>query len=134
MPVEFESYDPSRGRLDLSEGTNARAILVFLAEHHDLGFTPKEIQEATGIPRGSVGPTLRRLAEHGLVRHKGGYWAAAAEDRFGAIVGVALSLEAVEERMGGDWYGQNPHWADDLPDLGERGDGTECTPETSDDP
>lgn len=120
MPVEFESYDPSRGRLNVSEGTNAGKILAFLAENPDLGFTPREIHESTEVARGSVGPTLRRLAEHGLVRHKGDYWAAAAEDRLAAIAGTALSMDAVDERLGDDWYGQNPDWADDLPDLGER--------------
>ena len=120
MPVDFEAYDPSRGRLDLDEGTNAHRILSFLVDHADLGFTPKEIHEATGVARGSVGPTLRRLAEHGVVRHKGEYWAAVADDRLAAIAGVALSLDAVEERLGDDWFGRNPDWADDLPDLGER--------------
>lgn len=120
MPVEFGSYEPSRGRLDLSEGTNAGTILAFLADHPGLGFSPKEIHEATGVARGSVGPTLRRLAEHGLVDHKGDYWAVADDDRLARIVGVALSMDAVEERLGDDWYGRNPDWADDLPDLGER--------------
>lgn len=120
MPVDFEAYDPSQGRLDLAEGTNARRILSFLAEHAGIGFTPKEINEATGVPRGSVGPTLRRLAEHGFVRHKGEYWAAVDDDRLAAIASVALSMDSVEERLGDDWYGRNPDWADGLPDLGER--------------
>lgn len=120
MPVEFGSYDPAQGRLDLSEGTNARTVLAFLADHPGVGFTPKEIHEATGVVRGSVGPTLRRLARHGLVEHKGDYWAVADDDRLAAITGVALSMDAVEGRSGTDWYGRNPDWADDLPDLGER--------------
>ena len=122
MPVDFDAYDPGQGRMDLAEGTNARRILAFLAGHPDVGFTPKEIHEATGVARGSVGPTLRRLAEHGLVRHKGDYWATADDDRLAAISSVALSMDAVRERFGDDWYGQNPDWADDLPDLGERED------------
>lgn len=125
MPVDFEAYDPSQGRLDLAEGTNAHRILSFLSEHSGLGFTPKEISEATGVARGSVGPTLRRLAEHGFVRHKGEYWAAVDDDRLAAIVGVALSMDAIEARLGDDWFGRNPDWADDLPDLGERDDGSE---------
>jgi len=123
MPVDFEAYDPSQGRMDLAEGTNARRVLAFLAGHPDVGFTPKEIHEATGVARGSVGPTLRRLAEHGLVRHKGDYWAATEDDRLAAIASVALSMDAVRERFDDDWYGRNPDWADDLPDIGERGDG-----------
>ena len=122
MPVEFDAYDPSQGRVDLGEGTNAHRILSFLFEHAGLGFTPKEIHESTGVARGSVGPTLRRLAEHGLVRHKGVYWSAVDDDRLAAIASVALSMDAVEERFGEDGYGRDPDWADDLPDLGERGD------------
>ena len=114
MPVEFERHDPDRGRIDLSEGTNAHTILSFLAEHPDLGFTPKEIHERTDVPRGSVGTTLSRLERHGLVRHRGEYWAVAADDRVGSVVGMALSMEATDRD---DWYTSNPGWADDLPDL-----------------
>ena len=120
MPVDFESYDPSRGRIDLDEGTNAHRILTFLVDHAGVGFTPKEIHRATGVARGSVGPSLRRLAEHGFVRHKGEYWAAADDDRLASLASVALSIDAVEGRYGADWYGRTPDWADDLPDLGER--------------
>lgn len=119
MPVEFEAYDPSQGRLDLTEGTNAYAILAFLAEHPDLGFTPKEISEGTAVARGSVGPTLRRLSDHGLVRNKGDYWSV-VDDRLSAIASVVLSMDAVDANLGDDWYSRNPTWADDLPDLGER--------------
>lgn len=73
------------------------------------------------MARGSVGPTLRRLAEHGLVEHKGEYWAA-SEERLAAVAGVALSMDAIEDRHGDDWFGRNPEWADELPDLGERND------------
>lgn len=127
MPVDFEAYDPSLGRIDLAKGTNARAILAFLIEHAGVGFTPREIHEATGVARGSVGPTLDRLAEHGLVRHKGEYWAAPSDDRLAAAVSIALSMDTVRERFGDDWYGRHPDWADDLPDLGERGE--DPTPE-----
>ena len=120
MPVDFEAYDPNQGRMDLAEGTNARRILSFLVGHPDVGFTPKEVHEATGVARGSVGPTLRRLAEQGMVRHKGDYWAATDDDRLAAITSVVLSMDAVRERFEDDWYGQNPDWADDLLDLGER--------------
>lgn len=114
MPVEFERHDPDRGRIDLSEGTNAHTILSFLAARPDLGFTPKEIHEGTGVPRGSVGTTLSRLESHGLVRHRGEYWAIEEDDRVASVVGTALSMEATESD---DWYTANPDWADDLPDL-----------------
>lgn len=135
MPVDFETYDPDRGRIDLDEGTNAHRILAFLVDHVDLGFTPKEIHQATGVARGSVGPTLRRLEEHGFVRHKGEYWAAVDDDRLATIASVALSMDAIEERFGDDWYGRNSEWADDLLDLGERDEESEeCSTNVSEEP
>lgn len=122
MPIEFDSYDPEQGRLDLSEGTNARTVLSFLAAHPESGFTPKEIHEATGIPRGSVSPTLQRLREWELVRHKGEYWAIAEDDRLGAYAAMVEGVETTSERHGDDWYGRTEGWADDLPDLDTDGD------------
>jgi len=49
-------------------------ILSFLEEHADQAFTQTEIAEATGVKRGSVGPTLVRLRENGRVEHRGTYW------------------------------------------------------------
>lgn len=115
MAVPFDSYDPSSGRLDLSDGTNAHAILSFLAENPDIGFTPKEIHERTGVARGSVGTTLSRLEEHGLVRHKGEYWAAAEDDRLGAAAAMTLSMDAAD--LEADRYAEDDGWAEDLPDL-----------------
>jgi len=67
VPVEFEDHRESRDGDDLDwtlcEGSNAHTILSFLAEHPEQGFTPKEIHEATGVTRGSVGKTLQRLEE-----------------------------------------------------------------------
>jgi DNA-binding transcriptional ArsR family regulator len=117
MPVQFDDYDESAGRFDLSEGTNAHAILSFLAGQPELGFTPKEIHEATGVARGSVGTTLKRLEERELVKHKGDYWAAGEDDRLAVYAAMALGFEAIEERYGEDWYGRNPGWADELDDL-----------------
>lgn len=115
MAVEFDDYDPDAGRIDLSEGTNAYRILSFLAENPALGYTPKEIHQATEVPRGSVGSTLSRLEEHGLVRHKGDYWAIAEDDRLGAIQAMAQSMDALADHE--DRYTENGDWAGDLPDL-----------------
>lgn len=52
MPVQFEDYDEEMGRLDLSESTDAYAVLSLLATHPDLGFTPKEIHGRTGVAGG----------------------------------------------------------------------------------
>lgn len=117
MPVDFDTHSPEQGRLDLSEGTNAREILTVLLQHPGVGFTPAELHEQTGIPRGSTGPTLSRLEDAGLVRHKGDYWAAAEDDRLAAASAAVLGLQAIEERYSDDWYANNPDWAADLPDI-----------------
>ncbi len=108
MPVEFEEYRESHDSDDfdwtLREGSNAHAILAFLAEHPEQGFTPKEIHEATGVSRGSVGKTLQRLEERQLVRHAEPYWAVGKDDRIGAYLGMLSSLETVAEREGAEDY------------------------------
>ncbi|WP_318570451.1 helix-turn-helix domain-containing protein [Salinigranum marinum] len=50
------------------EGTNGRRILEHLARHSELWFTPSELADELDIPRGSVGTTLSRLNERGVVR------------------------------------------------------------------
>jgi hypothetical protein len=120
MPVEFDSYTTDQGRLDLSEGTNARAILTLLLEHPGVGFTPAEIHEETGIPKGSVNPTLGRLERAGLVRHKEPYWAAADDERIAAASAAVLGVRTVGTHD--DWYAQNDDWAENLPDISESED------------
>jgi hypothetical protein len=108
MPVEFRRYRESADEDDfdwqIREGSNAHVILSFLAAHPEQGFTPKEIHEATGVTRGSVGKTLQRLAERQLVRHAEPYWAIGDDDRIGAYLGMLSSLDAVAEREGTEDY------------------------------
>jgi DNA-binding transcriptional ArsR family regulator len=100
MPVVFDEYDPDDdGFLTIEEGSNAQRILAFLAEHPETGYTPKEIHEATEVSRGSVGATLSRLEDHGLVRHKEPYWAIAEDDRLAAYEGMLHGLAAAEDRL-----------------------------------
>lgn len=108
MPVDFAEYDPDEdgSGFRLTEGTNAYDILQFLSNHPDQGYTPKEISQATNIPRGSVGTTLARLEERDLVRHKEPYWAIGDDDRLAAYEGMLHSLEGIEDRYGDDnWEG-----------------------------
>jgi len=108
MPVDFASYQPDDDRsLQLTEGSNAHTILEFLADNPDQGFTPKEISEKTDMPRGSVGTTLSRLDDRGLVRHKEPYWAISDDDRLASYGAMLNGLGAAENRFGeeefGDW-------------------------------
>lgn len=117
MPVDFETHQPGNPRIDLSEGTNARRLLEFLLANPGVGFTPAELTEETDVPRGSVGPTLQRLENAGLVRHKEPYWAAAEDDRIAAATAAFLGVEATNATYSDDWYAQNEGWEEELPDL-----------------
>ena len=105
MPVEFADHDPQPTdfRWVHDPESNPRVILSFLASHPGTGFTPKEIAEATDVPRGSVGTTLSRLEEQGLVQHKEPYWAAVEDDRLGAFEAMIVSTETERDREGGEW-------------------------------
>jgi DNA-binding transcriptional ArsR family regulator len=106
MPVDFEAYTPDEDEgIRPVEGSNALAILRFLAAEPGVGFTPKEVAEATGLPRGSVGPTLSRLEASDLVRHKEPYWAIAEDDRLGAYAAMLHGLESAEDEFGDDDWG-----------------------------
>lgn len=103
MPVEFADYDPQPTdfRWVRDPESNPYRILTFLSAHPGTGFTPKELADATDVPRGSVGTTLSRLEEQGLVRHKEPYWAVVEDDRLGAFEGMLVSTETEIERE--DW-------------------------------
>ncbi|WP_182022332.1 MarR family transcriptional regulator [Haloquadratum walsbyi] len=108
MTVEFEEYQESSDNREfdwtLQEGSNSHKILAFLAEHPDQGFTPKEIHDATGVTRGSVGKTLQRLEERQLVRHAEPYWAIGENDRVGTYLSMVSSLETISQREGTEDY------------------------------
>ena len=119
MPVDFETHEPGDPRVDLSEGTNARRLLEFLLETPTVGYTPAELAEETGVPRGSVGPTLNRLEAAGLVRHKGPYWAAVEDDRIATATAAFIGAETAAATYSDDWYAQNQEWDKELPDLSD---------------
>ena len=119
MPVDFETHNPGNPRVDLSEGTNSRRLLEVLLKTPTVGYTPAELAEETGIPRGSIGPTLQRLESAGLVRHKEPYWAAAEDDRIAAATAAFLGIEAAASTYSDDWYAQNEGWVEELPDLSD---------------
>ena len=102
MPVQFDAYDENKGAIDLDEGSNAHTIVSFLAEHPAQGLTPKEIHEATDIPYGSIGPTLKRLEERGLVRHKAPYWAIGDAENLATYAAMESTIAAIEERYGSE--------------------------------
>lgn len=100
--MSFDDYDDHATKFDSTstEGSNAYKILRLLLGHPEHGFTPSEIQEATGIPKGSVGFTLQRLADRRLVRHKEPYWAVGNLDRIAAYEGMLIGMRTMEELYG----------------------------------
>lgn len=102
MPTHFDAYDEEAGRIDLREGRNAHTILSFLAEHPEQGFTPTEIHDATEIPYGSIGPTLKRLEARDLVRHKEPYWAIGSDEQLALYAGMHATIDAIEARFGAE--------------------------------
>lgn len=104
MPISIDHFDEGPADiLDLQEGTQPYHILQFLAENNEEAFTQTEIHEATDIKRGSVGGTLSRLEERGLVRHRGRYWAIAEDDR---LASYAAQTQASSDSTTDDYYGE----------------------------
>ena len=102
VSIDFDQYSAVDELIDLTEGTNARALLSFLLEHPGVGFTPAELHDQTDIPRGSINPTLARLERAGLVRHKGDYWAAQDDDRIATATASVIGLAAVADTYDDD--------------------------------
>jgi DNA-binding IclR family transcriptional regulator len=77
MPIsidQFEKAPEPRHRPPAAGAENADRVLAYLTERRREAFTPVEICEGTGVPRGSVGVALARLEDRGVVRHRGAYW------------------------------------------------------------
>ena len=104
MPISIDQFDDGPAdALDLQPGTHPYRILRFLADNNDRAFTQTELHESTDIARGSVGAALSRLEDRGLVRHRGRYWAIAADDR---LASYAAQLAASSASTVDDYYGE----------------------------
>lgn len=101
MPIDIERFeeDPPE-ELRAGGTTNAEEILAFLASSSEQAYTPKEIYEATGIPRGSVGVVLSRLEEKAYVRHRGDYWAIADDADVEKTLSAMATARAATDRLG----------------------------------
>ncbi|RZH66310.1 MarR family transcriptional regulator [Natrinema altunense] len=101
MPIDIERFeeDPVT-ELRANGRTNAEEILSFLAASPEQAFTPKEIHEATDVARGSVGVVLSRLADRGLVRHRGEYWAVADDDDLETTLSAMATARVATDRLG----------------------------------
>ena len=92
MPIskdEFRSIDEDGPSLpDLAPDTTQGTVYRFLLEHADQAFRQREIVDAVDVPEGSVGPTLKRLEEHGLVEHRDRFWTIADAEHAVASAGL----------------------------------------------
>lgn len=86
--------------LDLLPDTTQGKIYRFLIENAEQAFRQREIVDAVDVPQGSVGPTLDRLEQRGLVIHRGRYWAIADAEHAVASAGL-LGAATADEIDGG---------------------------------
>ncbi|KXA94739.1 hypothetical protein AKJ37_07335 [candidate division MSBL1 archaeon SCGC-AAA259I09] len=101
MPVDIDYFKKAPEKtLKIEKGTNAKKTLNFLLKNPDKAFTRKEIMKATGIKNGSIGVTLSRLKEKGLVRHKGNYWALAEDDKIATLASEIYGTKTANEKLG----------------------------------
>lgn len=106
MPIpkdEFESIE-NEDTPDLSSDTTQGKIYGFLLRNADRAFRQREIVDAVDVPEGSVGPTLKRLEESGLVEHRGRFWAVSDAEHAVASAGVlsAATADATDGGFGDD--------------------------------
>lgn len=110
MPISVDRFNHlDEDSITLAEGTNAHTIMSFLVEHPDEAFRRNELLEQTDVKEGSIGPTLQRLREQGLVRHRQNYWTLGQEERLGQVAGETSTFEAInrhyEPETRDDWFG-----------------------------
>ncbi|WP_018258822.1 MarR family transcriptional regulator [Halomicrobium katesii] len=120
MPIDIDRFEQnSTDELRSGGRTNAEEILGFLATHPEQAYTPKEVHEATGVPRGSVGVVLSRLEERDLVRHRGEYWAIGEADDIDTTLSSLATARAATERLGEE----NPdEWGQGVDESSESGE------------
>ena len=103
MPIteeEFRTIDEDTQIIDLAPDTTQGKIYRFLLENADKAFRQREVVDAVDVPQGSVGPTLKRLEERGLVEHRGQYWKIADTEHATASAGL-LGAASADEIDGG---------------------------------
>ncbi len=103
MPIDIERFErDSEDELRARGRTNGEEVLSFLAANPERAYTPKEIHDATGVVRGSVGVVLSRLEDRGLVRHRGEYWAVADVEDVDTTLTAMTVARAATDRFGSE--------------------------------
>ena len=103
MPIskdEFQAIDEDGPSLpDLAPDTTQGKVYRFLLEHADQAFRQREIVDVVAVPEGSVGPTLNRLEQHGLVEHRDRFWAIVDAEH--AVASAGLHDAATTDELDG---------------------------------
>jgi len=116
MPIPKDRFD-AIDESGVTPQTNAEKIVEFLLRNQDLAYRMSELAEELDIPQGSVGPTLKRLEEDGLVVHRDRYWA--IDDSYAATrEGLVLTSATAAEYDDGKEFDVDA-WAE----AAEEGDG-----------
>ncbi len=124
MPIpadEFQTIDEGVPVIDLASDTTQGKIYSFLLENADKAFRQREIVDAVDVPRGSVGPTLKRLEQRGLVEHRGRYWKIAEAEHAISAAGL-LGAGTADEIDGGFSDGEIDEWMETAVDPIDRRD------------
>ncbi len=87
MPIDADMLDDSDD-IPVDPDTNKGRILAFLAANPEQAYRPREVAEATGVNRNSVGTVLGRLRDDGLISSNGGYYAVEEERPVATFVEV----------------------------------------------
>ena len=100
MPIskdEFQTIDEDGPSLpDLAPDTTQGKVYRFLLKNADQAFRQREIVDNVNVPEGSVGPTLKRLNQHGFVEHRDRFWAIADAEHAVASAGLHGAATADE--------------------------------------
>lgn len=100
MPITLDEFDRlPDDALDLTKGSNAHRVLMFLAEHPDAAFRQQEFLERLDVKAGSIGPVLSRLEDRGVVRHKGKYWTLGNDERLASYTAMSQTFATVDDRL-----------------------------------
>lgn len=131
MPIskdEFQTIDEDSSLPDLAPDTTQGAVYRFLLEHADQAFRQREIVDNVDVPEGSIGPTLKRLEQDGLVEHRDRFWAIADAEH--AVASAGLHGAATADEIDGGFSDEDVDtWmdtaVDPLEDEPDRGNGAE---------
>lgn len=121
MPIEIHP-DDDPDPIDVRPDTNEAAVLAVLAKHPQKAFTQAELADRAEVDRGSIYKTVERLINKGLAqRYADGEHVHVAHDRRDAIYRRLRSFRdarTFERIFDGDYFSENPDWADEFDDLG----------------